>query len=325
VLELNISTTFSPISAKHSTKPEMLTIGIINNMTADAFHAVERRFNRVLSAAAQDISIRVQYYATQYLPDDGLHRPLAALWDAELDGLLVTGAEPSAVSTEYEPLWPSLTPAVKWAADHTTSTIWSCMAGHIAARYLDAVERVCHSEKIFGVFDSIPCAQHPLMDGPDDGWRVPHSRWNDLPESALVANGYTILCRSPGAGIDRCVKTVGSSLFVLLQTHPEYGTSTLLREYRRDVVRYGTGAVLQQPALPLGYLDPADANALEAWCAMAKSAPNSVDSWLDQITIRNTWSAAAGQFFRNWLLLLAEGKPGNTAAVHGVAETAPLP
>ena len=45
----------------------------------------------------------------------------------------------------------------------------------------------------------------------------------------------------------------GDGLFVLCQGHPEYGTLSLLREYRRDVRRYlfGRGAV-PYPRLPDG-------------------------------------------------------------------------
>ena len=47
----------------------------------------------------------------------------------------------------------------------------------------------------------------------------------------------------------------GDALFVLCQGHPEYGTLSLLREYRRDVRRslFGRGAV-PYPRLPDGYL-----------------------------------------------------------------------
>jgi hypothetical protein len=53
----------------------------------------------------------------------------------------------------------------------------------------------------------------------------------------VVAAGYDILTRSPDMGVDMFAKRQ-RSLFVLLQGHPEYDPTTLLREYRRDVGRF---------------------------------------------------------------------------------------
>jgi homoserine O-succinyltransferase len=50
---------------------------------------------------------------------------------------------------------------------------------------------------------------------------MPHSRWNEIPEEALLACGYRVLTRSEDAGVDAFVKQ-RNSLFVFFQGHPEY-------------------------------------------------------------------------------------------------------
>ena len=93
------------------------------------------------------------------------------------------------------------------------------------------------SAKRFGVFDCRLAADHPMTEHfPEPLW-VPHSRYNDLPEQALASCGYTILARSTTAGVDTFAKQDGS-FFLFFQGHPEYEADTLLREYRRDVVRF---------------------------------------------------------------------------------------
>ena len=67
--------------------------------------------------------------------------------------------------------------------------------------------------------------------------RIAHSRWNELPEDELLANGYAILTRSTAAGVDAFVKQ-GRSLCLFFQGHPEYDARALLREYRRDLGRF---------------------------------------------------------------------------------------
>ena len=61
------------------------------------------------------------------------------------------------------------------------------------------------------------------------------------------------------------------SLFVLLQGHPEYDSTTLLREYRRDVGRFLRREREDYPALPRHYLDGPSERSLEAFRRRALS------------------------------------------------------
>ena len=79
---------------------------------------------------------------------------------------------------------------------------------------------------------------------------------NDVPEAALIDAGYRMVVGAASdAGWSVAAREQGDALFVLCQGHPEYGTLSLLREYRRDVRRslFGRGAV-PYPRLPDGYL-----------------------------------------------------------------------
>ena len=133
-----------------------------------------------------------------------------------------------------EPYWATLSQVVDWARDYTASTIWSCLAAHAAVLHVDGVERRPLADKLFGVFDCEPAASHPMTSDAKSGLRVPHSRYNDLPEQALADCGYRILTRSAVAGVDMFARQ-DKSFHLFLQGHPEYEANTLLREYRRDV------------------------------------------------------------------------------------------
>jgi homoserine O-succinyltransferase len=153
-----------------------------------------------------------------------------------------------------EPYWGTLSQVVDWARDYTTSTIWSCLAAHAAVLHVDGVERRPLAGKLFGVFDCEPAASHPMTSDAKSGLRVPHSRYNDLPEPALAACGYRILTRSAVAGVDMFARQ-DKSFHLFLQGHPEYEAKTLLREYRRDVGRYLRRERDDYPGLPLDYFD----------------------------------------------------------------------
>ena len=163
-----------------------------------------------------------------------------------------------------EPYWETLSKVVDWAKDHTASTIWSCLAAHAAVLHSDGIERRALKRKRFGVFDCRLAADHPMTEHfPEPLW-VPHSRYNDLPEQALASCGYTILARSTTAGVDTFAKQDGS-FFLFFQGHPEYEADTLLREYRRDVVRFLNREREDYPAMPLGYFNDDAAAVAEAF------------------------------------------------------------
>ena len=246
-----------------------VAIGIVNNMPDSALEATERQFLSLIEAAAGDMTARVKFYALPDVPRSDAGRLHAASYSSMRDllndapdGLIVTGTEPRAADLMDEPYWNSLTRLVEWADQNTTSAIWSCLATHAAVLYMDGVRRQRLGEKRFGVFDCIPVAEHELTVGLPLRFRMPHSRWNDLPEQQLTSTGYRILTRS-SAGVDAFVKQ-RKSLFVFFQGHPEYESETLLLEYRRDLKRFLTRESEIYPTMPQGYFDDGTLTALTA-------------------------------------------------------------
>jgi homoserine O-succinyltransferase/O-acetyltransferase len=137
--------------------------------------------------------------------------------------------------------------------------------------------------------------------------RVTHSRYNDLPVTALITSGYELLSRSKTAGVDAFTREErGGSLFVFFQGHPEYDANSLAREYRRDVGRYLRGECERYPAAPQGYLS-GDVTALaEGFRARAiadRRAGLIADFPMAAIEagLDNTWRRFAIGVYRNWI------------------------
>lgn len=239
-----------------------VTIGLINNMPDPALDATERQFIDLIRAAASKTIVRLLLFSIPEIPRADTtrqdmaerYRNVSELWNAHVDGLIVTGTEPRMKNLKDEQYWASLSQVVDWARDYTVSTIWSCLAAHAAALHVDGVERRPLADKLFGIFDCEPAASHPMTSDAKSGLRVPHSRYNDLPERALTDCGYRILTRSAVAGVDMFARQ-DKSFHLFLQGHPEYEAKTLLREYRRDVGRYLRREHDDYPGLPLGYFD----------------------------------------------------------------------
>jgi homoserine O-succinyltransferase len=296
-----------------------LEIGLINNMPDAALDATVRQFRGLLAAAAGDTAVRLTLYTLPEVPRSDLGRQQVSgyaniddLWDRRHDGLIVTGAEPQAADLEDEPYWQSLTRVLEWAEHHTYSTILSCLAAHAGILHIDGIARRPLGDKRFGVFECVPVSDHPLTATAPNRLQMPHSRWNEVPEEALLACGYRVLTRSADAGVDAFVKQ-RKSLFVFFQGHPEYDAITLLLEYRRDIGRFLRGERDTYPPMPHGYFDEETVSALTT--LQERSLTDRREERLAEFPIAlaadrvtNNWRSTAEGLYRNWLRCIGAAK-----------------
>ena len=296
-----------------------LEIGLLNNMPDAALDATERQFRALLDAASGGRAVGLTLYTLPEIPRTEFGRrqvsryaSLDELWDRHHDGLIVTGTEPLSANLKDEPFWGSLTRVLDWAEHHTRSTVLSCLAAHAGMLYFDGIVRRPLGDKRFGVFECARVADHPLTAQAPACLQMPHSRWNEIPEAALLACGYRVLTRSKDAGVDACVKQ-RRSLFVFLQGHPEYDAMTLLLEFRRDVGRFLRRERETYPTMPHGYFDRETVEALTALReralvdrreALLADFPTAMAAG----KVTNTWRPMAENLYRNWLAYLREQK-----------------
>jgi homoserine O-succinyltransferase len=290
-----------------------LTIGLINNMPDSALEATERQFTSLLDSASDGITIRLRLYSLPGVPRKGMsadrvrefYSSTEELFDTQLDGLIVTGREPLTPNLRDEPYWDAFTNVLDWARNNTYSTVWSCLAAHAAVLYEDDIRRIKSTQKYFGVFDCESVANQPLTAGLPSRFKIPHSRWNGLPEKELVARGYEVLSRAPGAGVDIFAKQ-HRSLFVFLQGHPEYESNTLLLEYQRDIGRFFREELATYPLTPMGYFD-ADSEARlellrrESASGQRPGLQREASGILGDVTLESAWHNTATRIYRNWL------------------------
>ena len=92
---------------------DCLNIGLINNMPDSALMPTERQLFDLLSAAAGEMIVRLHLYTMETTPRttwglDYVRRFYLGthdLFESNLDGIIVTGAEPQADSLTKEPYW----------------------------------------------------------------------------------------------------------------------------------------------------------------------------------------------------------------------------
>jgi len=298
-----------------------VNIGLLNNMPDSALISTERQLFDLLNAAAGKLIVRLHLYTMETTPRsvwardylDRFYLGINDLLHSNLDGLIVTGAEPKAASLTEEPYWTSFQQIIDWAKENTLSSIYSCLAVHGAVLHLDGIERHPLPDKCVGVFTQTKTVDHPLMLGLPSSVRIPHSRWNEVREASLVDSGYIIVTKSADAGVDSFIKQHKRSLFVYFQGHPEYETQSLLGEYRRDIGRFLRRESETYPTLPRGYFNKVAEETLIAFRGQALSdrRPEFLANFpADRLAqdLGNSWHSAAKLIYRNWIQHLSSQK-----------------
>jgi homoserine O-succinyltransferase len=110
---------------------------------------------------------------------------------------------------------------------------------------------------------------------------------------------------------DRGIATSPDGIrYVFLQGHPEYFADTLLREYRRDVRRFLSGAAEVYPTVPQDYLSSSSVEAAIRFSVHAKrnrlsqTAAAFPEMELDP-GLGHAWEESANVFATNWMSRVA--------------------
>lgn len=292
-----------------------LICAFVNNMPDGAFDATERQFLGLLDQGSGTDVLEVRRYAMAGVPrgEETSHRiaeqylPVADLYRRPPDVLIVTGSNPIETHIEDEPYWDDLEELLSWARVNVGSMLLSCLSAHAALQVFDGIARIHLPTKCTGVFAQDVEVSHELMAGIEPEILLPHSRWNSVPREALEIAGYDIVVHSEDTGWGVASRDENGHQVVLVQGHPEYDPSSLLREYRRDAGRYVRRERDDVPFLPYHCVSSEDWVRLERIhheIVEGERDPLLTDDYpFDEVGDRAPWpwrSMATG-FYANWL------------------------
>jgi homoserine O-succinyltransferase len=176
-------------------------------------------------------------------------------------------------------------------------------------KLLHGIDRVRLPEKQWGVYSHrVVAPAHPLMRDINTRFDVPHSRYNEVTRHHFQSAGLEILVESAEAGVHAAVSEDGFRR-VYFQGHPEYDANSLLKEFKREVLRH-FDAERDMPPLPEHYIVADAADVIARYLDTARTAhakgrelpefPEAeVTPFLD-----NTWRDTARAVFDNWLGLV---------------------
>jgi homoserine O-succinyltransferase len=295
-----------------------LHIGFLNMMPDAALQATERQFIRLVGACNRIAQFFVYPFSLPGLPREAAaleyieryYSRFEDLREQGLDALIITGANVANPALDQEPFWDPLMEVVDWARGHVASTLCSCLATHAMLKRFYDIERQPLPEKRWGVYSHrVAAPGHPLLREINTRFDVPHSRYNDISREQLEAAGLVVLAESAEGGVHMAVSPDQFRL-IFFQGHPEYDTSSLLKEYKREVFRYLNGELKEPPPHPEHYFSKAAAHAADRFVREAERAlredralPDFLEAEIEP-ALDNTWGDTAKAIINNWLGLV---------------------
>ncbi|KAA3628560.1 MAG: homoserine O-succinyltransferase [Proteobacteria bacterium] len=292
-----------------------LHIGLLNMMPDGALAATERQFFRLVGESNPIAQFHMHPFTLEGLPRgaearahiERYYEPFAKIREEGLDALIITGANVSHPDLAQEPFWRPLIEVFEWVVENVTSTLCSCLATHAVLQFHYGQRRVPRAEKLWGVFDHhVVDQRHPLVNDINTHFAVPHSRWNSITREQFDNAGLRILVESEEGGVHLVTSADGLRI-VMFQGHPEYDTVSLLKEYKREVVRYVGGECNDYPPFPRHYFAPQQRALLDEYRLRVDRArergipaPEFPEREIAG-GLQNTWHDTAEAVIGNWM------------------------
>ncbi len=295
-----------------------LHVGLLNMMPDAALSSTDQQFMRLIGSCNKIVQFYVHPFtipglarssAAQTYIDD-YYDEFELLREEGLDALIITGANVTNSNLNMETFWEPLQEVIGWATNNVTSILCSCLATHALVSHLYKIKRYPLPQKIWGVYSHrVKNRLHPLLQDINTRFDVPHSRWNEVRRADLTGAGLIILVESDDAGVHLAVSP-DQFRIVYFQGHPEYDRITLLKEYKREVLRFINCEIKAPPPYPENffsgeavqiadtYLDQA-LQAIKDGGTIPKFPESAFEPYLD-----NTWGDTAKTIFNNWLGLV---------------------
>ncbi|BAW80555.1 homoserine O-succinyltransferase [Candidatus Nitrosoglobus terrae] len=290
-------------------------IGLLNMMPDAALAATERQFFRLIGESNQIAQFYLHPFTLKKIkrgPEaiayiEQYYQSFEQIQAEGLDALIITGANITQPYLSLEPFWEPLIKVIDWAYENVTSTLCSCLATHAALEFRYGQQRRQLSTKRWGVYSHrVLDRSHPLVRGVNTRFDVPHSRFNEISHEQFKAAGVHVLAESTKGGVHLAVS---EDLFriVFLQGHPEYDSISLLKEYKREVLRFAYKQRNDYPPFPDNYFTLKTQAILEEYkdqiihaqskgCPIPELPESLIIGYLD-----NTWHDTAESILNNWI------------------------
>lgn len=300
-----------------NTSLKSIKIGFLNMMPDAALAATERQFLRLIGS---NDKVNCYFYPFNI---DGVTRSQQAqehidqfyinyqsLKTMDIDALVITGANVSQPLLQNELFWPNLVEVLGWAKQNVRTTLCSCLATHAAVKVFYDIDRQHLGDKCWGVFEhKVAEEKHLLLRDVETNLYMCHSRYNDIPQSLLEKQNIDVLIDSEQVGVQLAAESDMSVVY--FQGHPEYDDISLLKEYKREIIRYIEGEIKAYPPVPKNYFNSQAIRDIDGYQSQIEHATDNQaalalfpEQELRKL-IDDPWRKSASKIFSNWVDYIA--------------------
>jgi homoserine O-succinyltransferase len=159
-----------------------------------------------------------------------------AIKNSNLDGLILTGAPVEEIEFEEVKYWEEIKRILKYARNNIASTLGMCWGGLALAKYI-GINKIIHSKKLFGVFETKNLVRnHPITGDLDDIFWCPQSRHAGIPDDVLEKEQKEgkIILLAYAQETGYTIFETPDHRFIMHLGHPEYNSRRLVDESQRD-------------------------------------------------------------------------------------------
>ncbi|NLC96980.1 MAG: homoserine O-succinyltransferase [Erysipelotrichaceae bacterium] len=234
--EEKITTIWDASAIKQDIRP--LKIGIVNLMPDKT--TTEIQLLRLLSNTALQIEIDLIHMGsyksknTAFEHLEKFYKTYDEIKNKRYDALIVTGAPVEKLDYADIKYWPELRLILDFAKVHVYSTMFICWGAQAALYYYYGIESILTDKKIFGIYDYKILEDDSLLQGFDDFFYHPQSRYTYInKENILKHKDLKVLSNREDTGVGLAISKDQRLIFNF--GHWEYDEDTLHKEYVRDL------------------------------------------------------------------------------------------
>lgn len=290
-------------------------IGLLNMMPDAALEATERQFYRLVNESNQIAQFHMHPFSLPQLVRgekaiehiNRHYETFESIRQEGLDALIITGANVTHPNLADEDFWQPLIEVIEWGYNNVASILCSCLATHAVMEFRYQQKRTRLADKCWGVFShEVVDRHHPLVNGINTQFDVPHSRFNEISRRQFDESGLRVLVESKEVGVHLAVS---EDLFriVFFQGHPEYDINSLLKEYKREVLRFIGQQRDDYPPFPDNYFSLRVQAILNEYrqkvltaIANQLSLPEFPENLIRGL-LHNTWHDSGEAVINNWI------------------------
>lgn len=296
-----------------------LHIGLLNMMPDAALKATEMQFFRLIGDSNPIAQFYVYPFTLDVLPRgseaqahiDAYYERFENIREQGLDALIITGANVIGPDLSNQSFWQPLKEIVDWAYENVTSTLCSCLATHAVMEFRYGQKRHPQKGKKWGVFShQLTRQKHPLTVDINTTFDVPHSRWNEVYPEQFKEAGLLILATEQDDGCVHLATSEDGIRTVFFQGHPEYDTISLIKEFKREVLRFISGELDAFPPFPdnyFGTFEQAIFREYKYYLLQAMATGSELPEFPEDKVIphlNNSWCDTADAVVGNWMGLI---------------------